>query len=263
MTDLPRRVRVGPVHARLAGPCALPPPRRPGVAIGLAMAAAAMLPACVLAQESIVLGASPFGHMHMLLERTIFDVDVLTLDVCVDETTAGTIATRARDGRTDADDDSIAAAAIHAQTALGRIRFLRGVSKRQFLDGIRDEQEKAVAAGLLADSTFRLIGDSLPVWFDFLDRRGIHEDDRMVYLFRNDSLRTVFHGEDGRVLLDRTDVGEQRRTSVLATWFAPESDFREPLLDSLDEDAADPEVCTMTDPAGAGRQATLPDRTRS
>jgi hypothetical protein len=238
MTDLPRSSRPAARDAWIV------------------LAAAAFLPAVAQAQAGTTLGASPFGHMHMLFERTIFNVDVLTLDVCFDETTAAGIAMQASDRRTDAGDDSIAAAAIHAPAALGRIRFLRGVSKSQFLGGIRDEQKKAVTAGLLADSTFRMIGDSLPVWFDFLDERGIHRDDRIVYIFRNDSLRTVYNGSGGDVLLDRTDVGEQRRTSVLATWFAPESDFREPLLDSLDGDIADPAACAV--PGSTGERLPAP-----
>ncbi|HUF67395.1 MAG TPA: hypothetical protein VMM79_01995 [Longimicrobiales bacterium] len=201
------------------------------------------------------LGEAPFGHMRMLFERTIFNVDVLTLDVCFDAPTAAGIAEHARDGRTDAGDDAIAAAAIDAMTALGRIQFRRNISLGQFLGGIRDEQRKAVRAGLLADSTYRLIGDSLPVWFDFLDERGIHTDDQIVYVFSSDSLRTVYRDRDGSVLLDRIDVGEQRRTSVIATWLAPGSDFREPLLRSLDPDGrTDPAACVVPDNATGGGQ---------
>jgi hypothetical protein len=201
------------------------------------------------------LGEAPFGHMRMLFERTIFNVDVLTLDICFDAPTAAGIAEHARDGRTDAGDDAIAAVAIAAMTALGRIEFRRNVSLGQFLGGIRDEQRKAVRAGLLADSTYRLIGDSLPVWFHFLDERGIRTDDQIVYVFRSDSLRTVYRDRDGRVLLDRIDVGEQRRTSVIATWLAPGSDFREPLLRSLDPDGrTDPGACVVPDNAAAGVQ---------
>jgi hypothetical protein len=229
------------------------------VAACVLVAATTALPAVARAQDGMAVGQSPFGHMHMLFERTIFNVDVLTLDICFDEATASRIAMRAQDGRNDAADDSIAAAAIAAPNAVGRIRFLRGVSKNQFLDGIRGEQEKAVDAGLLSDSTFTMIGDSLPVWFDFLDDRGIHEEDRIFYVFRDDSLRTVYHGADGAVLLDRTDVGEQRRISVLATWYAPDSDFREPLLDSLeDDDAADPTACAVPGAADAGRPPPHP-----
>lgn len=190
------------------------------------------------------LGEQPFAHMHMLLEKTIFKVDVLTLDVCIDPGTARTVGRWApTDGKDDAA-DSIAAAVIDAPTAVGTIRFRRGVSLGQFLDGIRDEQKKAVSAGLLDRSTFDMIGDSLPVWFGFLRERGIHEDDRITYVFSGDSLRTLFRDPDDDVLLDRTDVGRQRRTSVLATWFAPESAFRRPLLKSLDPAAQSSPVCS-------------------
>jgi len=191
------------------------------------------------------LGALPFGHMHMLLEKTIFKVDVLTLDVCLDARTAEAIAPWARTGAEGSMADSIADVAMAAPSATGLIRFRRGVSLGQFLDGIRDEQKKAVDAGLLERATFDMITDSLPAWFDFLQERGIHEDDRIAYEFRGDSLRTIFRDAGGPVLLDRTDVGSQRRISVLATWFAPGSAFRRPLLRSLDPLPAPAAACSL------------------
>lgn len=195
-------------------------------------------------------GQAPFSHMHMILERTILKVDVLALDVCVDAMTAASIAPHARSAPKGADADSVARAVIAADRAVGDIRFLRNVSLGQFLGGIRDEQKKAVSAGLLSDSTFRMIGDSLPVWFSFLEERGIRKSDRITYVFHGNSLRTIYRDPDGSVLLDQTDVGEQRRTSVLATWFAPGSAFRGRLLESLADGPPAPAVpCSQPVPA--------------
>jgi hypothetical protein len=46
----------------------------------------------------------------------------------------------------------------------------------------------------------------------------------------------VFVGADGKVLLDQTDPGRERRNSVLATWLAPGSSFRPGLLRSLERE---------------------------
>jgi hypothetical protein len=191
------------------------------------------------------LGTRPYGHMRMTLERTIFQIDVLTIDVCFDSTTADRFA--AFVGMEGAE-DSIAAVAIRAGSAIGRIRFLRNASRNQFLDGIRDEQEKAVRAGLLSDSTFRRIGESLPIWFEFLEERGVRDGDQISYVFGGDSLRSFYRGVDGTVWLDRTDVGPDRSLSVLATWFAPETSFRKPLIRSLTADSVPPpERCAPPD----------------
>ncbi|NIP97517.1 MAG: hypothetical protein GWO24_30440, partial [Akkermansiaceae bacterium] len=68
--------------------------------------------------------------------------------------------------------------------------FERSIGLDQFLDGIEDDQEKAVEAGFLADSTFQAIQDSLPVWYAFLDQRRIQDGDRIFYRFFPGGVRT-------------------------------------------------------------------------
>lgn len=221
--------------------------------IGTLMGLASMLVAGpALAQSTDApgaLGGQPFSHMHMLYERTIFKVDVLTLDICFDSVSSDRLAAFARSDLRGAE-DSIAAVALRARSAIGTIRFLRDASQSQFLDGIRDEQEKAVRAGFLSDSTFRSIGQSLPVWFEFLEERGIRDGDRIAYVFHGDSLRSFYRGVEGTVWLDHIDVGDSRRRSVLATWFAPGTSFRKPLIRSLAAGGIPPaELCAL--PASA------------
>ncbi len=55
----------------------------------------------------------------------------------------------------------------------------------------------------------------------------------MYYRIRGDSLHTVYLASDGETLLDQVDVGPERRLSVLGGYFAPGSDFRDKLVDSL------------------------------
>jgi len=179
-------------------------------------------------------GRAPFSRMHAVLEKTIFKVDVLALDLCLDSTTAAVIGQFATGPRSGERDDSIARAVIGASRAIARIEFLRDISFSQFADGIGEEQKKAVEAGLLADSTHRMVADSLPHWFAFLENRRIRDGDMVFYDFNGDTLRTVFLGVNGEILMDRIDQGRERRTSVLATYVAPKSGFRRGLLQSLD-----------------------------
>jgi hypothetical protein len=178
--------------------------------------------------------------MHMLLEKTLFKVDVLTLEVRL-----GTSETRHVEALLDAAGrpdgsrgagrlrDSLANVALGARDAWARIEFRRDVSLGQFLDGVRDNLREATRAGVIAPATFHDIGDALPRWYAFLAERGIQAGDEMYYRVRGDSLHTVYVGSGGEVLLDQVDVGPERRLSVLGGYFAPGSDFREKLIDSL------------------------------
>lgn len=182
-----------------------------------------------------------FGRMHMLLERTIFKVDVLTLDVRLGPSSADRIEdllTKPREfgGLS----DSVAAAALEANDVLARMEFHRDVGLERFLDGIRDNLRRATQAGIVTPAQFRSISADLPNWYSVLVDRGIRSGDRMYQRVRSDTLRTIYVGADGDVLLDQVDVGPERRLAVLGGYFAPGSDFREGLVASvLDAGPAD------------------------
>lgn len=185
------------------------------------------------------LGAGPRARLHVLLERTILGVDVLTLDVRLGAAETARLAAlldrEAAPGRgadPDALADSVAAVALAARDALARMEFHRNVGRERFLDGIRDNLRSAVRAGIITVDQYRSIARGLPTWYAFLTDRGVRAGDRLVQRIRGDSLRTVYVGVDGRKLLDQVDVGPHRRLAVLGGYFAPGSEFRDGLVDS-------------------------------
>ena len=183
------------------------------------------------------LGSGPYASMGMLLEKSIFQVDILRLDVRF-----GPDATRQLDSliasagpEADSDDlsDAVAAVALEARDALTSIEFLRDVGLGRFLQGIRDNLERAEEGGLITPEELEDISRGLPEWYAFLRERGIESGDRMLQRIRGDSLRTVYVSAAGDTLLDQTDEGAHRRLAVLGGYFAPGSDFREGLVESL------------------------------
>ena len=180
------------------------------------------------------LAAGEHSRMHMLLEKTIFQVDVLTLEIRFGPETAAQLDSLV-DGREFSKNlaDSAAAIALESRDVWARIEFKRGVGLDQFLEGVRDNLRRAEAAGILSAEDYSFIAANLPIWYAFLADRRIQPGDRMVYRMRGDTLRTVFQSVGGEVLLDQVDVGPERRLSVLGGYFAPDSDFRDKLVRSL------------------------------
>lgn len=203
--------------------------------VGLALASA--LPGQPVPVETADLGTAPHAQMHMLLERTIFQVDVLELDVRLGAEAAGRIASLLAGSSGvaahDALADSIAAVALGAHDVLARIEFLRDAGLDQLLEGIRENVAAARKSGLITRAQMESISSSLPGWYGFLEGRGVRSGDRMFQRVRGDTLRTVYVSAGGRRLLDQVDVGPERRLSVLGGYFAPGSAFREQLLGSL------------------------------
>jgi len=175
--------------------------------------------------------AMDHSAMATLLEKTIFKVDVAWLEIWFTPDVDARIRALAT-GRGGAQQDSIAAVATRATDALARLHFERNVSLGQFLDGLQDSARRARDAGIISDSTYVDIVTSSPGWYSVLEERGIHDGDEMLYRIRGDTLRTVVRGVDGEILLDQTDVGPDRRLSVLGGYLAPGSDFRRGLIES-------------------------------
>ncbi len=178
----------------------------------------------------------PYGEMRMLFEKTFLKIDVLRLVIRLNAEDAWKIEELAA-GRNYSDElaHAIADIAIHSRDAWARIRFERDISLGQFLGGTDDNLRKARDAGIIAEGDYEKISRAMPVWYAFLEERGIKDGDVMLYRVRDDSLHTQYWGVDGDLLLDQIDVGPERRLALLGSYFVRGSDFRERLIKSLFE----------------------------
>ncbi len=184
--------------------------------------------------DTASLGHGPYSRMTTLLEKTIFKVDVLTLEVRLgveDTRRVESLASGRQYSKPLA--DSIAQVAIHSQDAWAQIEFVRGASLEQFLDGIDDNLKKARDAGIIDRAAYAMVSEGLPRWFGFLAERRVQKGDRIVYRIAGDRLRTQYWAASGELLLDQVDAGPERRLAVLGSYFVRGSDFREGLIKSL------------------------------
>lgn len=198
--------------------------------IAVALPLAAQLPAA----DTSALAHGPGSRMTTLFEKTIFKVDVLTLEVRFDRTVAEQLGRLVATGERDRSvEDSIAATAIAARDVWAQMVFHRNVKLNQFLDGLVHNARRARDAGILDGGTYATIEREAPVWYAALADRNIREGDVMTYRIRGDTLRTIVRGVEGRVYVDQTDIGPGRVLSVLGGYFAPGSDFRKGLIRSI------------------------------
>ena len=172
--------------------------------------------------------------MHMLLEKTLLNVDVATIDVRVDPETEKKFA-QIKQGTpySSAVESKLAAAALSANSAVIQLKFVRSVSLNQWIDGVRESLEKAEKAGLIDGGLRAKVSEGLPHWFSALKDRGFEDGDRILYKITPGKLHTVAVTKSGHVAVDRADTGTEKPKLVLASYFAPGTDYREPLLKSL------------------------------
>ena len=184
--------------------------------------------------DSSELGQGRYAFMHMLLQKTILRINVATIEVRVDKPTQTRLAALAcGQGYSDGLAEQLAHVAIASERAVVQMHFKRDVSLDRWMGGLRENLDQARKAGLIAPDIERKVSQGLPQWFAPLKGRGYQKGDRLIYAVAPDSLRTLVVSTDGQVFIDRTDNEQGTRRVVLASYFAPGSDFREPLLRSL------------------------------
>jgi hypothetical protein len=214
-------------------------PRAPASAIVVALtmlrtASADQAPLSLPDLDTEALANGPYSRMRMLLEKTIFRIDVLTVDVRVGEQTRRRLEELSGSAAgAGLPVQQMAATIVEADQVLVTLEFERNVSFDRWLQGVRESLQKARDSRLIQEETFQNVRTSLPEWFGPLVERGFATGDRIVYRGYPDRMHTLVVTAAGDVIVDHTDEGSTPRRAMLAGYFAPGTDFREPLLESL------------------------------
>jgi hypothetical protein len=184
-------------------------------------------------------GTEPSLTTRTLLEKTIFKVDVLTLELWLGPETVQRL-THLLPLQDDAQSREAAARiALDSRDAWAELVFRRGVSLDQFLGGIDENMRRARDAGLITSEGYHLVATGLPRSYAPLAAGGIAEGDRILYRVTGDTLRTVYQRAGGELVVDQTDIGPERRLSLLGSFFVKGSDFRKGLVGTLPQSRAD------------------------
>ncbi len=208
--------------------------RRWAAIAALSLSAAAQAAGPLPSLNGADLAQGRYSGMHMRLQKTLLKINVADVDVRVDRGTQAKIAQVAAGQDYSFElDHRVAPLVIDAPRAVVQMQFLRDVPLSRWMGVVRDNLEQARDAGLITRDVERRVSDALPTWFAPLKDRGYLKGDRVIYSVTPDALRTVVVSSAGQVLVDMSQPGTEARRVVLATYFAPRSDTREPLLRSL------------------------------
>jgi len=184
--------------------------------------------------DSPELGQGPYSSMHMMLQKTFLRINVATIDVRVDKQAQARLAAQARDKTySDALSSQLAQTIMSADRAVVQMHFARDVSLNRWMGVVQDSLEQARRAGLIDADLERRVKDGLPQWFAALKDRGYEKGDRLIYSMIPEGTLTMVVSAGNQMLVHRVDTDPGARRVVLSSYFAPESDFREPLLRSL------------------------------
>lgn len=203
--------------------------RIPALCIGLVLTAASTSSASV--QQGSTVCCSRFDYV---LERTIFKVDAVRLELTVGGETPGRVAELAS-GRADTRSVSDSVAALYLDAARARIRFtfLRSFGLNRFLDANLDVMEKLSKAGLLSAAEVQELAAENSDRFRVLAADGIRDGDRLEHEVRGDTVTTRYTDVMGAVRIEEVRIGPEQRRVLLGSLFGPQSGFRKGLLDQV------------------------------
>ncbi len=174
-----------------------------------------------------------YGHMHMKYEKTFLGIDVAIVDVTFDAATREQFAALAA-GQPYSDQlaERMARTALEAQNVSVTVQFLRNASLRDFLDAAHKNLQRARDAGYISPSAFATAWGNVQRDFSVLKGRGLKKGDRIMYQATPSSLHTTVMAGD-RAVLDVTSPGAEPRRAMLASYFAPRTDFRAGLIKNV------------------------------
>lgn len=174
-----------------------------------------------------------FGHMHTKYERTFLGIDVANIDVWVDDATRDRLRQLTENQRySDQLAERVAQVALAANDMTVQVQFLRGADLGEFLGAARKNLERARNAGYITPTTFANAWAGVQRDFAGMASRGFKKGDVLIYRAPPGSLETIVKAKD-RVLLDVTSRDEGSRRAMIASYFAPSSDFRKGLISDL------------------------------
>lgn len=172
-------------------------------------------------------------ELHYLYETTILQIDVMRLRVQVDDATAVALAAAVRGApRSPALEREVARQYQAAREATLDMEFLQGVSGEAFLEHTLKALRELVRDGAVTEADADTLSREVSERFAFLVAAKVRPGDRLQYQVRADTVWTTYTRGDTVLKIDR-HAGRRFRDYILATNFAPSSDFRRGLLDQV------------------------------
>lgn len=182
------------------------------------------------------LGEGPFSEMNMLLERTIFRVDVLKVKLHFGVDTQKELRNLAQ-GQKPSEElaNKIVDTIYKTPRTTVRVQFLWEISYEQYMDEVRKSLQCSLKSGVLNQTQHNDVVNRLDQWYGRLRERGLKEGDQLVYTLEKDTIQTTFLPKDKDPVIN--PVVKDARVyilSILSGYLASCSEFRKPLIKSLE-----------------------------
>lgn len=180
------------------------------------------------------LGETSYSKPSYKFEVSFMKIDVADIEARLDQSTAADLESVVLEGKpARARIDRAAAALLAADISAYRFTFLRDGGTGRFLEGTRSNLDAARKDGIISEPEFLAIWNEYQGIMRTIEKRGSFKGDQLMYRIEKNSLRIIYIGKDGDVLVDSTQSGDSWARGFKGSFSSRNSAFREKLLRSL------------------------------
>lgn len=186
----------------------------------------------LLAHWSAGLGQTPAATMGFLFEVTFMKIDVADVEVRLTDPDAAALQALVAEGKRTDDRRRRAAAILHTADPIAYgMTFKRDSDQDRFFKGMLGNMARAVEAGELTADEYAGVEEHYRRLMAPHAERGTLKGDRLLYRLEGDTLRLLYLGVDGEVLVDQQlDDGIWQR-AVRASYTGEQSKLRDKLAE--------------------------------
>ncbi len=180
------------------------------------------------------LGNTEYSRPAFKFEVSFLKIDVADIEARLNPATASELESVVQEGKADRNRIDRAASILQAaETSAYRFTFLRDGGTDRFLDGTRSNLDSARKDRIINESEYLSIWNVYQAIMRPIKDRGSFRGDQLLYRIGQSSVRIIYVGKDGDVLVDSIQSGEDWARGFKGSFTSRDSAFRKNLIRSL------------------------------
>ena len=177
-------------------------------------------------------GEGAHARLRFFFEVTFMKIDIAWVEAYLDSASASVVKRVAAEHYSKGGARALEAALLDGNPMLLRMELARGGGAGRFIGATRDNLEAAVECGSMGQTTFDELWSYVEELLAPVDQRGMEKGDAILYRIDGASVRIVYLGPAGQIIVDGTYEGAEAARGLVGSFLCRETAFSEKLIRS-------------------------------
>lgn len=177
-------------------------------------------------------GEGAHARLRFFFEVTFLKIDIAWIEAYLDPGTASVVKRVADEDYSKGRARALEMALLDGDPMLLRMELARGGGAGRFIGATRDNLQAAVKCGSMGQATFDELWPYVEELLSPVDNRGMEEGDAIHYRIDGPSVRIVYLGPGGEIIVDGTYEGAEAARGFVGSFMCRETAFSQKLIRS-------------------------------